>query len=70
MGGSAVFVKLYKAMTNRRFKFAITCLIAFIALFGGANLSSAQTSTGRDTVVVLPFENSAAQPEFNWVGIC
>ena len=30
--------------------------------------SAAQTAQGRDVVVVLPFENTTAQGEYNWIG--
>lgn len=38
----------------------------FLAAFGQQTF--AQTPAGGDVVMILPFENTSARPEFNWVG--
>lgn len=58
----------------RALGFAAQVLIACATCFGGAVIAAAQhqagvTSGGRDTVVVLPFENKSNHAsDFNWIG--
>lgn len=47
--------------------FAVLLALLFSSSYAAAP-ATAQTAQGRDTVVVLPFENTSAQGEYNWVG--
>jgi tetratricopeptide (TPR) repeat protein len=46
--------------------FTLLLVGSFIAFFG-VN-AAAQTASGGDVVMVLPFENTSNRPEYNWVG--
>jgi tetratricopeptide (TPR) repeat protein len=46
--------------------FTLLLVGSFIAFFGVNG--AAQTATGGDVVMVLPFENTSNRPEYNWVG--
>jgi tetratricopeptide (TPR) repeat protein len=45
---------------------AMVALALFLA--GTAQNSAAQTASGSEVVVVLPFENVSTHPEYNWIG--
>ncbi|HEY9281868.1 MAG TPA: tetratricopeptide repeat protein [Pyrinomonadaceae bacterium] len=50
----------------RRFKFAALALAALVAAAPAA--ARAQTTPAGDSVIILPFENTTAQREHNWIG--
>jgi tetratricopeptide (TPR) repeat protein len=54
---------------SQKFLFALALLLASSAIFAPARVA-AQTSVAsqRDTIIVLPFENTTNQREYNWVG--
>ncbi|HEV2861744.1 MAG TPA: hypothetical protein VGX48_12100, partial [Pyrinomonadaceae bacterium] len=54
-------------------RFAAFALVALLALLTGVATSPRAAAgplrqTGSDVVLILPFENTSAQKEFNWVG--
>ncbi len=46
--------------------FSLLLVGLFLALFSVS--AAAQTASGGDVVMVLPFENTSNRPEYNWVG--
>ncbi|MEJ7709271.1 MAG: hypothetical protein WKF84_05270 [Pyrinomonadaceae bacterium] len=58
-------MKIYKNSLRRR-AVAICTLSFLIVAF--LTTATAQTGGNRDVLLVLPFENTAASAEHNWVG--
>jgi tetratricopeptide (TPR) repeat protein len=54
-------------MLTRFAAFALVALLALASLAGPASASPAPQASG-EVVLVLPFENTSSQKEFNWVG--
>jgi tetratricopeptide (TPR) repeat protein len=52
----------------RRYKFAALALTLAAAFAAPAPGARAQAPTGGDSVIILPFENTSAQREHNWIG--
>ncbi|MBA2339254.1 MAG: hypothetical protein H0V88_02580, partial [Pyrinomonadaceae bacterium] len=50
------------------FKNAARVFFSLIFLASVTLTANAQAASARDVVVVLPFENTSSQPEYNWVG--
>ncbi len=64
---SAVFIEaVTEIIMFKRFISSTAAALAFVFLLAAS--ISAQTPQNRDVVVVLPFENTSAQGEYNWVG--
>src|ERR1700687_1568461 len=55
-------------MIQKRFTVLLAALALFFVLAGTARNGAAQTASGSEIVVVLPFENTSTHPEYNWVG--
>ncbi|MFL6229238.1 MAG: tetratricopeptide repeat protein, partial [Pyrinomonadaceae bacterium] len=51
-------------------KFLFACALVFAAhsCAAPARAQSAAPTAGRDTIIVLPFENTTSQREYNWIG--
>ncbi|MDT7603725.1 MAG: hypothetical protein QOF61_1722, partial [Acidobacteriota bacterium] len=54
-------------MSNKKF-LAFAILIVASIFVAPARAQAPQGAAGRDTVIVLPFENTTSQREFNWIG--
>ncbi|MBA2339506.1 MAG: tetratricopeptide repeat protein [Pyrinomonadaceae bacterium] len=50
------------------FRIATRVFFSLIFLASVTPTANAQAASARDVVVVLPFENTSSQPEYNWVG--
>jgi tetratricopeptide (TPR) repeat protein len=48
--------------------FRYLLIVALFAAASGYQPLNAQTPTGGDVVMILPFENTSNRPEYNWVG--
>jgi len=48
--------------------FRYLLIVALFATACGFQQANAQTPTGGDVVMILPFENTSNRPEYNWVG--
>jgi tetratricopeptide (TPR) repeat protein len=55
-------------MIQKRFALLLAALAAVLVLAGTARKGAAQTASGSEIVVVLPFENVSTHPEYNWIG--
>ena len=55
-------------MSHKRFAGFLTALALVFILVGTAQNGAAQTASGSEVVVVLPFENISTHPEYNWIG--
>lgn len=51
-------------------KFAVFLAVVLVALFSSVTSrnATAQTGSGAEVIVVLPFENVSTHPEYNWIG--
>jgi tetratricopeptide (TPR) repeat protein len=55
-------------MIQKRFAVFLSALALVFVLAGTARNGAAQTASGSEVVVVLPFENVSTHPEYNWIG--
>jgi len=55
-------------MIQKRFTVFLAALALLFVLAGPARNGAAQTASGSEIVVVLPFENVSTHPEYNWIG--
>jgi tetratricopeptide (TPR) repeat protein/TolB-like protein len=55
-------------MIQKRFALLLAALAAVLVLAATARKGAAQTASGSEIVVVLPFENVSTHPEYNWIG--
>jgi len=55
-------------MIQKRFMVLLAALALLFVLAGTARNGAAQTASGSEIVVVLPFENVSTHPEYNWIG--
>jgi tetratricopeptide (TPR) repeat protein len=55
-------------MIQKRFMVLLAALAPLFVLAGTARNGAAQTASGSEIVVVLPFENVSTHPEYNWIG--
>ena len=55
-------------MSNSLFKYLFLSSMMLLLMITIGLQSFAQTQTGADVVMVLPFENTSNRPEYNWVG--
>src|SRR5713226_7500903 len=55
-------------MIQKRFTVFLAALALLFVLAGPARNGAAQTASGSEIVVVLPFENVSNHPEYNWIG--
>ena len=55
-------------MIQKRFTVFLAALALLFVLAGPARNGAAQTASGSEIVVVLPFENVSPHPEYNWIG--
>ncbi|HYR76360.1 MAG TPA: tetratricopeptide repeat protein [Pyrinomonadaceae bacterium] len=55
-------------MIQKRFTVLPAALAVLFVLAGTARNGAAQTASGSEIVVVLPFENVSTHPEYNWIG--
>jgi tetratricopeptide (TPR) repeat protein len=55
-------------MIQKRFTVLLAALALLFVLAGTARNGAAQTASGSEIVVVLPFENVSTHPEYNWIG--
>src|SRR5713101_5938622 len=55
-------------MIQKRFAVLLAALALLFVLAGTARNGAAQTASGSEVVVVLPFENISTHPEYNWIG--
>jgi len=55
-------------MIQKRFTVLPAALAVLFVLAGTARNGAAQTASGSEIVVVLPFENISTHPEYNWIG--
>ena len=55
-------------MIQKRFTVFLAALALLFVLAGPARNGPAQTASGSEIVVVLPFENVSTHPEYNWIG--
>ena len=55
-------------MIHKRFTVFLAALALVFVIAGTARNGAAQTASGSEIVVVLPFENISTHPEYNWIG--
>src|SRR6266446_2153177 len=55
-------------MIQKRFMVLLAALAPLFVLAGTARNGAAQTASGSEIVLVLPFENVSSHPEYNWIG--
>src|SRR5260370_41435571 len=55
-------------MIQKRFTVFLAALALLFVLAGTGRNGAAQTASGSEIVVVLPFENVSTHPEYNWIG--
>jgi tetratricopeptide (TPR) repeat protein len=55
-------------MIQKSFTVLLAALGLLFVLAGTARNGAAQTASGSEIVVVLPFENVSTHPEYNWIG--
>jgi tetratricopeptide (TPR) repeat protein len=55
-------------MIQKRFAVLLAALVLVFVVAGTAWNGAAQTVSGSEIVVVLPFENVSTHPEYNWIG--
>jgi len=55
-------------MMQTRFAVFLSALALVLVLAGAAQNGAAQTASGSEVIVVLPFENISTHPEYNWIG--
>ena len=55
-------------MIQKRFTVLLAALVLVFVFASTARNGAAQTASGSEIVVVLPFENVSTHPEYNWIG--
>src|SRR6266481_6792897 len=55
-------------MIQKRFMVLLAALALLFVLAGTVRNGAAQTASGSEIVLVLPFENISNHPEYNWIG--
>jgi tetratricopeptide (TPR) repeat protein len=55
-------------MIQKRFAVLLSALALVFFLAGVSQKAAAQTASGSEVVVILPFENVSTHPEYNWIG--
>ena len=55
-------------MIQKKSAVFLPALALVFLLAGSWQTAAAQTASGSEVVVVLPFENVSTHPEYNWIG--
>lgn len=55
-------------MIQKKFAVFLPALALVFLLAGVSQNAAAQTASGSEVVVILPFENLSTHPEYNWIG--